>query len=84
MTVGYKPTLRSLYSDKDLMRQQPFMTGLHDIFYEGTASASLPYYMIMTQVLQPEFSSAISGIKTPAAALRSAQRQVEHMLGANR
>lgn len=84
LTVGYKPTLRSLYSDKDLMRQQPFMTGLHDIFMKARPRPVSPYYMMMTQVLQPEFSSAISGIKTPTAALRSAQRQVEHILGANR
>jgi hypothetical protein len=38
--------------------------------------------MMMSQVMQPEFSAAITGIKTPAEALRSAQRQIEHILGA--
>jgi multiple sugar transport system substrate-binding protein len=83
LTVGYKPTLRSLYSDKDLMQQQPFMTGLHDIFMKARPRPVSPYYMMITQVLQPEFSSAISGIKTPASALASAQRQVERILGTN-
>jgi hypothetical protein len=36
---------------------------------------------MITQILQPEFSAAISGIKTPEDALGSAQRQVEHILG---
>ena len=41
-----------------------------------------PYYMMITQVLQPEFSAAISGIKKPDDALASAQKQVEHILEA--
>jgi multiple sugar transport system substrate-binding protein len=39
-----------------------------------------PYYLMITQVLQPELSAAISGIKTPEEALTSAQKQVEHIL----
>ncbi len=81
LTVGYKPTLRSLYNDQDLEKQQPFITWLHDIFMNARPRPVSPYYMMITQVLQPEFSAAISGIKTPDAALASAQRQVEHILG---
>ena len=38
--------------------------------------------MMITQVLQPEFSAAIAGIKTPDEALGSAQKQIAHILGA--
>lgn len=81
LTIGYKPTRRSLYSDPDLKRQQPFITGLHDILMKARPRPVSPYYMMITQILQPEFSAAISGIKTPAEALMSAQRQVQHVLG---
>jgi hypothetical protein len=40
--------------------------------------------MMITQVMQPEFSAAISGIKTPEDALNSAQKQIEHILEAER
>jgi predicted RNase H-like HicB family nuclease len=38
--------------------------------------------MMITQVMQPEFSAALAGIKTPQEALASAQKQIEHILEA--
>lgn len=84
LTIGYKPTRRSLYNDPDLKKHQPFITSLHDIFLSARARPVSPYYMMITQVLQPEFSAAISGIKTPVEALSSAERQVQHVLGMDR
>jgi hypothetical protein len=37
--------------------------------------------MMITQVMQPEFSAAITRIKTPEQALRSSQKQIEHIIG---
>ena len=80
VTVGYKPTRKVLYQDRDLVREQPFITGLYDVFMKARPRPVSPYYMMMTQVMQPEFSAALSGIKTPETALRSAQKQIEHIL----
>ena len=82
LTVGYKPTRKSLYNDEDLMREQPFITGLYDVFMKARPRPVSPYYMMMTQVMQPEFSAAVSGIKTPEEALGSAQKLMEHILEA--
>jgi multiple sugar transport system substrate-binding protein len=81
LTIGYKPTRKALYKDPDLMRQQPFMTSLHGIFMHARPRPVTPYYMMLTQVLQPEFSAALVGIRTPEAALASAQKQALHILG---
>ena len=81
LTIGYKPTRKALYKDPDLMRQQPFMTSLYGIFLQARPRPVTPYYLMMTQVLQPEFSAALAGIKSPEAALASAQKQVRHILG---
>ncbi|MGE5172955.1 MAG: ABC transporter substrate-binding protein [Betaproteobacteria bacterium] len=81
-TVGYKPTRTALYKDPDLLREQPFVASLYPVFMAARPRPVTPYYMMITQVLQPEFSAALAGIKTPEAALGLAQKQVEHMLGA--
>ncbi len=81
LTIGYKPTRKALYKDPDLIRQQPFMTSLYGIFMQARPRPVTPYYMMITQVLQPEFSAALAGIRTPEAALTSAQKQVLHILG---
>lgn len=82
ITIGYKPSRKSLYKDRDLIKEQPFIAGLYEIFLNARPRPVSPYYMMMSQVLQPEFSAAISGIKTPEESLKSAQRQIEHILKA--
>lgn len=82
LTIGYKPSRKSLYKDPDLVREQPFLASLYGILMNARPRPVTPYYMMITQVLQPEFSSVISGIKSPQEALRSAQEQVKHILAA--
>jgi multiple sugar transport system substrate-binding protein len=79
-TIGYKPTRKYLYKDKELMEKQPFIASLYEIFLNARPRPVTPYYMMITQIMQPEFSAALSGIKTPEEALGSAQKQIEHIL----
>jgi multiple sugar transport system substrate-binding protein len=82
LSIGYRPTRKSLYHDSELLRRQPFLTELYRIFLQARPRPVTPYYMMITQVLQPEFSAAISGIKSPAEALNSAQKQVQYIVNA--
>jgi multiple sugar transport system substrate-binding protein len=81
LTVGYKPARKSLYKDEDLLKNQPFFCSLYEVFMNASPRPVTPYYMMMTQVLQPEFSAVISGIRKPEQALKSSQRQIEYILG---
>jgi multiple sugar transport system substrate-binding protein len=80
ITIGYKPTRRSLYRDNDLLKEQPFIVGLYNVFLHARPRPVSPYYMAMTQIMQPEFSAAISGIKTPEQALQTIQDGFEKIL----
>ena len=82
LTIGYKPTRKSLYRDGELTREQPFIADLYDVFMKARPRPVSPYYMMITQVMQPEFSAAISGIRTPEEALKSVQAQVKHIVEA--
>jgi multiple sugar transport system substrate-binding protein len=84
LTTGYKPSRTILYTDPDLLREQPFIASLYGVFLKARPRPVTPYYMMITQVMQPEFSAAVSGIKTPEAALRSAQEQIEHIMEAEK
>jgi multiple sugar transport system substrate-binding protein len=79
--VGYKPAIKALYKDPDLLHEQPFIASLYDIFMSARPRPVTPFYPMITQVLQPELSAAITGIKTPSEALTSAQKQIDHILG---
>lgn len=80
LTIGYKPTRKMLYNDKELIERQPFIADLHSVFMNARPRPASPYYMMMSQVMQPEFSAALSGIKTSDEALKSAQKQIGHIL----
>ncbi len=81
-TVGYKPARRALYKDPDLLRLQPDLGQLYSVFMRARPRPVTPYYLMITAVLQPEFSAIVAGIREPRQALASAQKQVEHLLEA--
>ncbi|MCB0343570.1 MAG: ABC transporter substrate-binding protein [Bdellovibrionales bacterium] len=78
--TGHEPTRRSLYKDPELLRKHPFKRKLKDIFEKARPRPVTPYYMMISQVMQREFSAAISRIKTPQHALVDAHDQIEHIL----
>ncbi len=80
LTIGYKPTRKALYRDEALLAAQPFMADLYEVFERARPRPVTPYYMMLSQVLQPEFSAVLAGIKEPVEALRSARRQMEFIL----
>lgn len=80
LTIGYKPTLKVLYKDPDLIRAQAFTTSLYDAFEHASPRPITPYYMMISQVIQPEFSAVLSGTKGPEEALKAAGEQIEHIL----
>jgi multiple sugar transport system substrate-binding protein len=81
--IGYKPPRRALYQDQVMIATQPFITGLFEIFETARPRPVSPYYLMLSQVMQPEFSAALVGLKEPKAALKNAQRQMNHILSAN-
>ncbi|NKE69237.1 ABC transporter substrate-binding protein [Candidatus Manganitrophus noduliformans] len=79
--IGYKPTRTALYHDPDLIAAQPFIAGLRAVFSLARSRPASPYYPMLSQIMQPEFSAALVGIKTPERALRDAALQMDHLLG---
>lgn len=84
LNIGYKPSRQSLYLDEELIREQPFIAGLTDVLRKARPRPVSPYYLMISQIIQPEFSAALSGIKTAEEALRSAQQQIEFILKVDR
>lgn len=79
--IGYKPPRPALYRDQGFIKNQPFLSGLEDILWKARPRPVSPYYSMISQILQPEFSAVLSGIKTAEKALGSAQYQIEFLLG---
>lgn len=79
--MGYHPSRRSLYRDQALLDSEPRLRELFPILEAARPRPVTPYYLMLSQVLQPEVSAAIVGVKPPEAALVQARRQMASVLG---
>ena len=83
LKVGYKPVHQDLYRDKRLLDVQPWIEHLLPTFLAAEPRPVTPYYLMFSQVLQPELSAVIVGTKSPLEAVRAIRKQTGLILGRN-
>ena len=62
------------------IRAHPHMPRFHALALGGRPRPVTPYYLMLSTTVQPEFSAAVVGVKTPEQALDYAKRRLEYML----
>jgi len=82
--AGFKPTRHALYQDPELTRYQPYLPSLYPLMQAARPRPVTPYYLMISQILQPEWSAVLVGIKSPEAAVASAKVRLLHLLGQSR
>jgi multiple sugar transport system substrate-binding protein len=70
-----------LLAEADLQEQVPRLRDLLPALEQARPRPVTPYYLMISQILQPELSAVVAGLRSPEEAMRSAQRQIEHLLG---
>jgi multiple sugar transport system substrate-binding protein len=81
LSYGRNPPRPAVYKDPRLVERVPFIASLLGMVENARPRPVTPYYNLLSDVLQSEFSAAIAGIRTPETALKQAQRQVDHLTG---
>ena len=74
------PTRMALYHDPDVVRAHPDFPVVHDLMVTARPRPVTPYYLMLSTTLQPEFSAALVGVKSPREAVRHAQRRLDYLL----
>lgn len=74
------PTRMTLYHDPDVVRAHPDFPLVHDLMLRARPRPVTPYYLMLSTTLQPEFSAALVGVKTPPEAVRHARRRLAYLL----
>jgi multiple sugar transport system substrate-binding protein len=77
---GRNPPRRSAYAE---LQDAPFPQVL-ELLELARPRPVTPYYGMVSDILQSEFSAAISGIRSPQAALSRAQTQCDRVMGVRR
>jgi multiple sugar transport system substrate-binding protein len=76
---GRSPVRRAAYDDARLVRDAPLLAKLLPMLEGARSRPKTPYYAMISDTLESEFSAAITGIRTPEHALERAQALVDHI-----
>ena len=79
--LGYNPVRRALYADKSLLDLRPFLKDLYPILLEARPRPVTPYYLLISQAVQPEVSAVVVGRKSPKEAIEAIRRRVDQIMG---
>ena len=81
LAYGRNPARRATYGEPRLLRENPFIAGLLPELERARPRPLTPYYMLSADAVQGELSAAVSGLRSPAEALRRAQAQADAIAG---
>ena len=81
LEIGYKPVRKDLYEDERLLKVQPWLQELLPTFLAARPRPITPYYLMLSQVIQPELSAIVVGVKSPLEAVRSMRRKAAFIAG---
>jgi len=83
LAYALNPTRKKLYEDKDLLAAQPFTAQLHQVFERARPRPVTPFYVMISQHMQTEFSAVLVNLKTPDDALKTLQAEIDGILKQN-
>jgi multiple sugar transport system substrate-binding protein len=80
MGGALNPTRMALYHDGDVVREHPDFPVVHDLMLRARPRPVTPAYLMVSTTLQPEFSAALVGVKSPRQAIEHARLRLGYLL----
>jgi multiple sugar transport system substrate-binding protein len=78
--LGVLPANMQVYADPEALRRFPFLKDIVPTLEQARSRPVSPYYPMISQILQPEFSAVIAGVHTPAKAMQRASAEIDYLL----
>ncbi len=78
--AAVSPSRMALYREDSVVRAHPAFPVIHALSMRARPRPVTPAYLMLSTILQPEFSAVLVGVKTPREAVAGARAQVEHLL----
>lgn len=80
LELGWNPGREDVYKDSEVVAAYPHMAEIKKILATATARPSVPYYSLMSLVLQQHVNAALAGQVTPKQALDAAQTDLQRIV----
>ena len=78
--LGVLPADTELYQDPEVQAVLPLLADLLPSLRLVQARPVTPYYMSISQIVQPEFSAVVAGVRSPRQAMSRVDTQLNHLL----
>ena len=82
LKLGVLPANRKVYNDPEVRQALPVLPDLLPVLERVQPRPVTPYYLMISQIVQPELSAVVTGIRSPEQAMSSAEYQIRHLLEA--
>lgn len=77
LELGWNPGRRDVYGDPEVVRRLPHLERLREVFEHAVARPRLPYYTLVSEVIQRHVNSCLAGNAEPEQALHDMQRDID-------
>jgi multiple sugar transport system substrate-binding protein len=81
LKTGYVPARPALFTDSKLVAKYPYLPNLLTVIENAVLRPPIPQYAQASDILQRYLSAALTGRKTPEAAMKAAAEETRTLLG---
>ena len=76
LKLGVLPAHMQVYRDPEVRQALPFLTDVLPALERVQPRPVTPYYLMISQILQPELSAIVAGVRPPEQAMRLAEQGI--------
>lgn len=80
LRLGWNPGRMDVYGDPEVKERLPHLAKLREIFENAIARPVLPYYTLISEVMQRHLNAAIAGREKPETALRLIEEEADKIV----
>ena len=80
LKLGWNPGRKDVYVDADVVKKLPHFASLRDVFENLRPRPNLPYYTLISEVIQRYVNSVLCGKTTASEALLEAEKEAKKII----
>jgi len=80
LKLGWNPGRKDVYVDTDVVKKLPHFAALRNVFENLRSRPNLPYYTLISEVIQRYVNSVLSGKTTASEALLEAEKEAKKII----
>jgi multiple sugar transport system substrate-binding protein len=80
INLGWNPGRKDVYTDADVVKKLPHFVSLRSVFENLRPRPNVPYYTLISEVLQRHISGVLSGKSNVTHALQEAEKETKKII----